>query len=133
MGTLQEEYTPSFSSFLGRGEERSCAFLTAIRAEPTAEPEHSVPPAPGAAGAEPEAPTAGEPCGTPALSDIPGIHRPEQDPQRAESSTLWVWVTQSLGTYPFSTPPLLNSGIQTWRSSLFFLLSFDIVSPSALH
>lgn len=69
--TLQDEYTPSFSSFLGRGEERSCAFFTAIRADPPAAPEPSVlpaPPVPGAAGAEPAAPTAGEPCWKPALS-----------------------------------------------------------------
>ena len=60
--TLQDEYTPSFSSFFGRGEERSCAFFTAIRADPTAVPELSVPPDPGPAGAEPAAPMAGEPC-----------------------------------------------------------------------
>lgn len=60
--TLQEEYTPSFSSFFGRGEERSCAFFTAIRADPPAVPEPSVPPAPGAAGTKPAAPMAGEPC-----------------------------------------------------------------------
>lgn len=60
--TLQDEYTPSFSSFFGRGEERSCAFFTAIRADPPAAPEPSVPPAPGAAGTKPAAPMAGEPC-----------------------------------------------------------------------
>lgn len=68
--TLHEEYTPSFSSFFGRGEERSCAFFTAIRAEPPAAPEPSVPPAPGAAGTRPAAPMAGEPCWIPALSAI---------------------------------------------------------------
>lgn len=65
---MQDEYTPSFSSFFGRGEERSCAFFTAIRADPPAAPEPSVPPAPGAAGTRPAAPMAGEPCCIPALS-----------------------------------------------------------------
>lgn len=66
--TLQEEYTASFSSFFGRGEERSCAFFTAIRADPPAVPEPSVPPAPGPAGTNPAAPMAGEPCCIPAPS-----------------------------------------------------------------
>lgn len=60
--TLQDEYTPSFSSFFGRGDERSCAFFAVIRADPPAAPEPSVPPAPGAAGTRPAAPMAGEPC-----------------------------------------------------------------------
>lgn len=79
--TLQDEYTPSFSSFLGRGEERSCAFFTAIRADPLAAPEPSVPPAPGAAGTRPAAPMAGEPCWIPALSAmIPTETRRDRQP-----------------------------------------------------
>lgn len=66
--TLHDEYTPSFSSFFGRGEERSCAFFTAMRADPPAAPEPSGPPAPGAAGTSPAAPMAGDPCWIPALS-----------------------------------------------------------------
>ena len=82
--TLQEEYTPSFSSFFGRGEERSCAFFTAIRADPPAAPEPSVPPAPGAAGTKPAAPMAGEPCWIPALSAIVR-NEPRREPRPGEN------------------------------------------------
>lgn len=83
--TLQDEYTPSFSSFLGRGEDRSCAFFTAIRADPPAAPEPSVPPAPGAAGTEPAAPMAGDPCWITALSAIIG-YEPRREPRPARFS-----------------------------------------------
>lgn len=75
--TLQDEYTPSFSSFFGRGDERSCAFFAAIRADPPAAPEPSVPPAPGAAGTRPAAPMAGEPCWIPALSAMRSPRNPK--------------------------------------------------------
>lgn len=104
--TLQDEYTPSFSSFLGRGEEQSCAFFTAIRADPEAAPEPSVipaPPAPGPAGAEPAAPTAGEPCGQPAPS---AMVSPRAD--RAPALDI-----RSAARFS----PAAED--QTWRSSLF--------------
>lgn len=69
-GTLQAEYTPSFSSFFARGAERSCAFFTAIRAEPPPPGPSAVPAAATAVAGpqEAELPAAvarvrGEPCG----------------------------------------------------------------------
>lgn len=68
-GTLQAEYTPSFSSFFARGAERSCAFFTAIRAEPPPPGPSAVPAAATAVAGpqEAELPAAvarvrGEPC-----------------------------------------------------------------------
>lgn len=78
---MQEEYTASFSSFFGRGEERSCAFFTAIRADRPAVPEPSVPPAPGPAGTDPAAPMAGEPCCIPAPSAMTPTDPPQTGPR----------------------------------------------------
>lgn len=111
--TLQEEYTPSFSSFFGRGEEQSCAFFTAILSDPAVAPEHSVPPAPGAAGVEPAAPTAGEPCCVPVLSDIL-----ESDPRTG--------IPSRKRQMPLSIPQLWD---QTWRSSLFFMCHCKPIVP----
>lgn len=67
---LQAEYTPSFSSFFARGAERSCAFFTAIRAEPPPPGPSAVPAAATAVAGPQEAElpavvarVRGEPCG----------------------------------------------------------------------